>query len=394
MSQASRSRRIPSYRLHRASGRAVVTLNSKDFYLGPYNSAQSRREYDRLIAEWISNGRQSPQAANLGSIAVNELLAAYFTFAKSYYVQDGKPGKEYVAMKDAAKLVRALYGRVAVNDFGPLALKAVREKLIESDLCRRHINQRVNRVRRIFKWGVENELVPAPILHALQAVAPLKFGRTTARESKPVLPVADADVQAVIPFVSRQVAAMIRLQRLTGMRPGEVVLLRPQDIDRTGQTWVYHLNRHKTQYRGQLREIYFGPKAQEILREWLDRSPEKYCFSPLEAEAERNTQRKAKRQSPMTPSQAKRAAKVTPKRKKRERYSVDSYRRAITYGIKRAGSPHWHPHQLRHTCGTEVRKNFGLDAAQIILGHKHAAVTEVYAEADRQKAFNVIQQVG
>ncbi len=380
--------------MHRASGRAVVTLNSKDFYLGPYNSAQSRREYDRLLAEWISNGRQLPQVASQGSIAVNELLAAYFTFAKTYYVQDGEPGKEYVAMKDAAKLVRALYGRVAVNEFGPLSLKAVREKLIENDLCRKHINQRVNRIRRIFKWGVENELVPAPILQALQAVAPLKYGRTTARESKPVMPVADADVHAVLPFVSRQVAAMIRLQRLTGMRPGEVVLLRPQDIDRTGQTWVYHLNRHKTQYRGQLREIYFGPKAQEILREWLHRSPDKYCFSPLEAEAERNTLRKAKRRSPMTPSQAKRAPKSTPKRKKRERYSVDSYRRAINYGIKRAGSPHWHPHQLRHTCGTEVRKNFGLDAAQIILGHKHAAVTEVYAEADRQKAFDVIQQVG
>jgi hypothetical protein len=179
------SRRIPSYRLHRASGRAVVTLNSNDFYLGPYNSAQSQREYDRLIAEWISNSRQLPQAASVGSITVNELLAAYFTFAKTYYVQDGKPGKEYVAMKDAAKFVRALYGRVAINDFGPLALKAVREKLVANDLCRRHINQRVNRIRRIFKWGVENELVPALVLQALQAVAPLNFGRTTAREPNP-----------------------------------------------------------------------------------------------------------------------------------------------------------------------------------------------------------------
>jgi integrase len=121
-----------------------------------------------------------------------------------------------------------------VGQIGPLALKAVRQTMIDHDLCRRHINQRINRIRRVFKWGVENEIVPPGVLHALQAVAPLKKGRTTARESEPVKPVPDEHVDAVLPLVSRQVAAMIQLQRLAGMRPGEVVILRPGDVDRSG----------------------------------------------------------------------------------------------------------------------------------------------------------------
>ncbi len=280
------------------------------------------------------------------------------------------------------------------GDFGPLALKAVRQQMVEHGLCRRHINQRVNRVRRIFKWGVENELVPPQILHGLQAVAPLKRGRTTAPESKPVLPVPDADVDAVLPHVSRQVAAMIELQRLSGMRPGEVVLMRPSDIDRSNPVWIYRPLKHKTAYQGHVREIYLGQKAQLILQPWLDREPAAYCFSPREAEAERNRQRRLNRRSPMTPSQSRRKSKAQPKNAKRERYDRDSYRSAIEYAIAKVGVAHWHPHQLRHNCATRIRRDFGLDAAQVILGHKSAAITEVYAELDRTKAIGVVSQVG
>ena len=56
------------------------------------------------------------------------------------------------------------------------------------------------------------------------------------------------------------------------------------------------------------------------------------------------------------------------------RYDTNSYRRAIEYGMKRAKKagfvvPHWHPHQLRHNRGTEVRRKYGIEAAQVALGH-------------------------
>ena len=45
---------VPKYRLHRASGQAVVTIQGRDFYLGPWKSKASRVEYDRLIGEWLA----------------------------------------------------------------------------------------------------------------------------------------------------------------------------------------------------------------------------------------------------------------------------------------------------------------------------------------------------
>ena len=55
---------------------------------------------------------------------------------------------------------------------------------------------------------------------------------------------------------------------------------------------------------------------------------------------------------------------------------------------------HWHPHQLRHNAATELRKEFGLEAARIILGHRSTAITEVYAEKDEQQALETMMRVG
>jgi len=372
----------------------VVTLSGRDFYLGPYGTTASRAEYDRLIAEWLANGRRLPVSDDQHEISVVELLVRYLTFAREYYSRDGKPTSEYVEMQSISKRLKNLYGTKSVIDFGPLSLKAVRQALVDEQHSRAWINRQINRIRRIFKWGVENEIVPAEILQALQAVAPLKKGRSAAREMPPVKPVPEEDVMAVLPFVSLQVAAMIRLQLLTGMRPGEVVLMRPIDIDRTDSVWIYRPSRHKTDYRDQSREVFLGPQCQDILAPFLDRSPETYCFSPVEAEQARNAARRQSRRTPMTPSQRGRRPKLVQKREKRDHYDRDSYRRAIEYGIKKANVPHWHPHQLRHSCGTKVRKEFGLDVAQVILGHRTAAITEVYAEVDREKAANVIRKIG
>lgn len=328
-------KRVPSYRHHRPSGQAVVTINGRDFYLGPWDTDLSRAEYDRITGEWLANGRSLSIREKFPDLRICELVVAYLDFAKGYYVNDGRPSKEYVSMREAAKPLGELYSRTTVADFGPLALKAIRQRWVEQGLCRTHINQRINRIRRIFKWGVENELVPATVLHALQALVPLKRGRTEARESEPVTPVPDEHVDAVLPNVSRQVATMIELQRLTGMRPGEVVVMRPCDVDREDEVWVYKPATHKTAYRGHGRVVYFGQNARRTLAPWLQRDARAYCFDPREAEAERNEQRRATRRTPMTPSHARRQPKPKPERAKRDRYDVDSYRRAVSYGIKK-----------------------------------------------------------
>ena len=52
--------RIPAYRRHKASGQAVVTLDGRDHYRGPYGTPASRAEYDRLVTVWLARGRRLP----------------------------------------------------------------------------------------------------------------------------------------------------------------------------------------------------------------------------------------------------------------------------------------------------------------------------------------------
>lgn len=275
---------IPDYRKHNATGRAVVTINGHDHYLGKYGTAASRLEYNRLIGELRAGGGTLPVKHDL---TINELLVAFFRHAKTYYRKpDGTPTTGVQSFKQACKPLKELYGKTPVSDFGPLKLKAVREQFVESDASRNYANQCTNRVRQIFKWGVENELVPPVVLQGLQAVAGLRAGRTAARETEPIRPVPEQFVDAVMPYVSPQVAAMIDLQRITGMRSGEVVLMRGCDIDTTGKVWIYTLATHKTAWHGHERKVYLGPKAQAVVKPFLLRDTTAYLFSPAEAESE------------------------------------------------------------------------------------------------------------
>lgn len=105
--------------------------------------------------EWMANGRSLPAENKQADLRICESIVAYLEFAGSYYADNGNPGKEYVCMCDATKSLGALYSRTKVTGFGPLALKAILQKWIDRGLCRTHINQRINRIRRIFKWGVD-----------------------------------------------------------------------------------------------------------------------------------------------------------------------------------------------------------------------------------------------
>jgi integrase len=187
---------------------------------------------------------------------------------------------------------------------------------------------------------------------------------------------------------------MVAVQRLTGMRPGEVCMMRTCDLDTSGRAWLYTPESHKTEHHGRERRIYIGPQAQAILRMWLRADLTAYLFQPREAVEEHRAELRRSRKTPMTPSQAARTRKRRPRKAPGERYDTDSYRRAIAYGCKRADVPRWHPHQLRHAAATKLRKAFGLDVARAVLGHASSDVTETYAEMDMTKAAEAMELVG
>jgi integrase len=263
---------------------------------------------------------------------------------------------------------------------------------------------------RLFKWAVGEAMVPPSVHHGLKAVPGLRRGRADVRESEPIKPVPDAFVDAIEPYVSRQVWAMIQLQRLTGMRPGEVCSMRTIDVDTSGRVWIYTPESHKTEHHGRERRIHLGPAAQAILRPWLRPELTAHLFSPRESVESRRAEQRKRRKTPLTPSQQVRKRKAKPKRSPGDSYDTRSYNHAVHYGVRRANAeakeaaeakgiepeeiPAWHPNQLRHSAATRLRREFGLDVTRAVLGHSSPVVTEVYAELDGAKAAEAMERVG
>lgn len=391
---AKRKRRVPSLRHHRASGQGFVELNGRRVYLGRFGLPQTKASYDRVVGEWLANGRQLAIPAD--EITIGELVPRFWRHVKAYYVKNGRPTSEREAFRQVVRIVRRLYGPLPAARFGPRQLRAVRRKMIRRGWCRSGVNRGVGRIKYAFKWAVAHELIEPAVLQRLQAVEGLKRGRSKVRESEPVRPVPAAHIDAIEPHVSRQVWALVQLQRLTGARAGELVKLRPMDLDTTGPVWTYAPAEHKTQHHGRQRVICIGSHGQAVIEPFLaGRAVDAFLFSPTEAEAERRAALHGTRETPL--SHGNRPGtnrKRSPKRKPGDCYTVTSYRRGIERGCKLAKVPAWSPHRLRHTAATEIRKVFGLEAAQIMLGHAKVDVTQLYAEINRAKAVEVAAKIG
>jgi len=180
-------------------------------------------------------------------------------------------------------------GRLRARQFGPKLLKEVRDRMLAAEFTRSTINKHVGRIRRMFRWGVENEYIPVEVLTALQSVAGLRKGRSQAKESEPVKSVPQEHVEAILPIVSPPVANMIRFQQLTGMRPEEVVELREGEIDRSEEIWQYVPRSHKTEHHDKDRMIFIGPKAQSIITPMLSQNSDQYVFRPADAVTYKHT---------------------------------------------------------------------------------------------------------
>jgi integrase len=466
---------VPSYRKHKQSGQAIVTLTDglggrRDVLLGTFGTAASRRLYAQTIDEWEARGRRLYDE-DASDLSVNELALAFLRHAEQHYRRaDGTTTHELVDYRYSIRPLRQMYGTLPAADLGPLKLKAVRQKMLDARrhlvrltvkagagetalerwvwehefrqqgsiaevlykkkwhaavlldskqaLSRGVINQRIARVVRMYKWAVAEEIVPETVWRALTAVRGLERGRTEARETESVRPVSDAVVEATLPHVLPTVAAMIELQRLTGMRPGEVCAMRGCDLDTAGEVWLYRPGHHKTRHKGKERVIAIGPKAREIVRRHLTLDAAAPLFSARRAVEELSAERRRNRKSKITPSQGGRRPKRNGKRRPRESYEAHSYARAVANAVAKANTaaacagckplkpeercqqcqaaaiPHWHPNQLRHTHATKVRRRFGLEAAQVALGHSQLGVTQVYAERDEALAVRVAKEIG
>jgi integrase len=367
--------------------------------LGPYGSEESYREYERVLAEWrASNGRMADIAHNpcLSDMTINELLLAFVDFAETHYRHlDGTPTGELENIKDAVRPLRKLYGHTLANEFSAAGLEAIQSELIQGGLARTTINARINRIRRVFKWGIRKGFVTPSVLQSLQTLPGLQRGRCRASEAPGILPVDETIVEKALRYMPRLVAAMVKVQLLSGCRPGEVVLMRSCDLTQGKTTWEYRPCFHKNEWRGKERKIQLGPQAQAVIKEFLKpEAPEEFLFCPRETVMRLHAQRGWNRKTRRTPSDLRRGRKRNPRRGPGDRYTVNTYRQAIVRACRKANVPEWSPLQLRHTRATEIREKFRIEGAQAVLGHQRCDVTQIYAERNENLAAQIMAQVG
>lgn len=393
-------RRIPSLRHHRPSGRAVVTLNGRDHYCGAFGSPEAKAEYDRLVAQWLAGGRTAMAAGS--GLSMAELTVGYLEYCEDYY---RSPSTEHGKILHTLRPVVRLFGHTPAAKFGPLSLKAVRQTWIDDGLARSTINQRTGRIVRAFRWASENEIVPAETWYALKAVEGLRAGRSAAKETAPVRPVSDEDFEATLAAIRiPQVVAILRLLRHTGARCGEVCRMRTGEIDRTATTWAYWPHSHKTKHHGHQRVVFIGPRAREVLEPWLRDDPDELLFQPCEAvEAMREAAKQTHRtdadraraaHNRRTAEARKRGGRATNQRKAGKAYGAASIWHNVARACERAEIPRWHAHQIRHTRGTELRRDEDIESARVVLGHRSLATTEIYAEKDLAAAAAAAERTG
>ncbi len=434
----------PPIRFCKISGQAIVRLGGKKIYLGRAEPGRIppdvQANYDRVVADYLAARRGLGEGGR--PLTVAELADRFDDWAASEYRDTGRV-KEYGHLRGMLKMIlKHHHAATYAADFGPLALKAVRADFIAAGWTRTYCNQQGQRVCRMFKWAAGEQLVPVEVYHALRAVEGLRRGRSAAREGEKVRPVADIWVDAALPHMPPPVAALVRLQRLTGARGGELLNLRTRDVDTSGEVWEIRPAEHKSANYGFTRTIYVGPRGQEVLRPLLLADLDAPIFSPRQAVEAVRTARRAARKTRPAPRQRRRKLKARPKRTAGMVYTADSYRRAIVRacdtadrfarlaltathperfepcqrcaatGIEPATArtrcrvcdgigrevprqvPRWHPHQLRHSAATEIRRELGVEAARIALGHRHISTSELYAETDAAVARAAALRLG
>ncbi len=270
--------------------------------------------------------------------------------------------------------------------------------MVDNDCSRSYINMHIGKIKLMFRWGVSEEVVDEAVLRRLESIRGEQIGSSDARETEPVAPVADDVIESTLPHMGTMIQTMVKLQRLTGMRPGELCDLREADLEPLeGGLYLYRPERHKTKHKGKKRLIVIGPKARLLLAPYLGNG-DTYVFSPRRSIADEMERIGSMRLPPRTAG---------------HRYTNDSYRRGITRACELAYpvpeeseadekaakawrvANWWSPNQLRHSLATEVRQTEqSLESVAAVLGHSNVSTSEIYAERNMRMAIEIMTKIG
>jgi integrase len=354
--RAGEPRPCPRLRKHKASGQAFTRWRSggREYtrYFGKWGLPETLTAYRRFSAEWAAGGFQAPTAKARKPLAVSEMLECWLAYCSREYRKRGKETSEPANCRTVARLLNDLYGPTPAADFTPARFRAFRETLVARGLSRPTVNSYADRVVRAFGWATGEGLIPGGISAALREVRHIKPGRTAAPERpkrKPADPAAVAATLAKLRGRPRRVAqirAAVELQQLTGMRPAEVCEMRPADLERSGDVWVYAVadEWNKNAHRGKPQRYHLGPRAQAVLAPLIEGLEPDSSIFPFD----------------------------------RQGYSL-----SIKWACRRAGCERWTPHQLRHALASAVAERYqSLERAADAIGDTPATAAKHYVHLD------------
>lgn len=288
---------------------------------------------------------------------IRGVIDQYLAWAQTYYKRpSGKQTGEAVNMKHALGPVVQLHAERHLNELVAEHVVAVQRAMIGQGLARNTANSRMGRCRRFVRWAIERGHARSAAILPWDAVAGLKYGRSEARETPPVVSAPLRDVRATLAELDEQMRRMVRLQMATGMRSSELCSIRWDLIDRTRHIWVYTPVEHKTEHWGHRRYIAIRPPEQINLVK-----PQRgvYIFMTRSGRP----------------------------------YTRDTYRQNIKRAIRRAGCGEWTPHQLRHSAITRWANELGVDAARLLAGHASPVMTMRYIDHSAEQVLKAADRL-
>jgi integrase len=392
---------------------------------------EARAQFNIWCGKWRSEDRVKNPKATQFTYTCTDLATDYLAHARRTFIKHGKMTSHVWEVAYAMQAIMDTFGKLPASDVEAPDLAALRDAMIygragDDAAARsvRTVNGRLTAIKQAYAWARQKGLVTREALTDVMVVQPLVVGRCEATGPGEIAPVSADVVAATKAKCASPVAAMIELSWLTGMRPGEVILMRPVDIEVTEDVWLYYPSVHKMEHKDKQRIVALGPKAQDILRGFIDRPADAYLFSPAEAQAERSARRRATRKTQPFKSWYKAPAKDATKRLG-DVYTESAYRKAIHHACRLAwpfpgrlpakkltaltpalqakyaaerkaweDAHRWQPNQLRHAAATRMNTQFGLEDVSVNLGHSDLRTTRIYALPDVSKAVEIARKVG
>lgn len=359
----------PPVRLHRPSGQGRFRWHGRDYYVGPYGSAEAAIRYAELLCEIGERGDVQPVPVMPDSgPSVAYVVAEWRRLERPRYDPEGHSPRQYdTALGVLLRCCRDL----PAAEFGLARLRAVREAMVARKWARVTINRHVVRLQTVWRWAEERELVPRGAWAGLRVLKPIPRGDRRVPDHPPCRPLDQGEYELLLLGCHPLLAAMVEVQWLTAVRSGELRRMRAGEVvDAT-----FRPLRHKNTWRGHDRAVPLGPRARAVLAPWLaGKAGDDFVFP---------TSRGSRRGRPPVYHGAR-------------CYTAEGYAQAFARAAHAVGLPDGlAPYGLRHGAKRRLEQAVGLDAARVVLGHSTPDTTARYAaERDLDAARRLAEEMG